>query len=134
MSVRRYTIKALVAGLATMACASADNTASYTINITGYVPVVCHVSSPDTSVVSGQSVDLGTLSEFCNNPAGYQVWADYTPTSTSAVLNVSGKKVPLSSSGSTLIDSSSNASINTRQLNLEGGAEIKSISFRIVPL
>jgi len=108
--------------------------ANYTINITGYVPVICHVSTSSTLVDSSGTADLGDMSEFCNNPSGYQVWADYTPGPTSAVITVNGTAIPLSSTGSTMIDSSSTAAIYTRSVSLSGADNLTSISLRIVPI
>jgi hypothetical protein len=114
--------------------AAIAGSASYTINITGYVPVVCRVTANATEVDTGSQVNLGSIAEFCNNPTGYQVWVDYAPGVTSATMSVDGATVPLSSSGSTMIDSSATAASLTRNLTLNGGQGLNAISFRVVPI
>lgn len=114
--------------------AHADGSASYTINVTGYVPVICHINSNQTVAVTGSNTDLGDVNEFCNNPTGYQVWVDYAPGTTSASISVDGRTVALSSSGSTMIDTSNTAAIQTRHLTLNGGSGLSSVSIRIIPV
>lgn len=106
--------------------------ATFTIDISGYVPVICRVATDVTTVDSTGS--LGTLTEFCNNPTGYQVWVDYAPGATTASISVNGNVVPLSASGSTMIDSWNTAASTTRALTLNNGQDLKSISFRVVPI
>jgi hypothetical protein len=100
--------------------------------------VICHASVGATAVpTAGASVDLGGLKEFCNNPNGYEVYADYAPALASATLIVDGKKVNLSRDGSTRISQSNRAGIATRSISLDlsktQGAT-GAISFRIVAL
>lgn len=108
--------------------------ASYQIQITGYVPVICRASATTSQVQPGQTVSLGDLTEFCNNGAGYQVWVDYTPGVTGSTIYVDGTAIPLSTSGSTMIDSSSTAASRIRTLSLDAGSGLTSISMRVVPL
>lgn len=108
--------------------------ASYTINITGYVPVICHATASNTMVQPGQNVSLGNLTEFCNNPTGYQVWVDYAPGTTGETIYVDGNAVPLSSSGSTMIDSSSTSASLVKSLSLSGNGGLSQISLRVVPI
>ena len=114
--------------------AAAADGASYAISITGYVPVVCRVTAANSQVQPGQSVDLGALTEFCNNPTGYQVWVDYTPGLTGETIYVDGNAIPLSSSGSTMIDSSSTAASLVRSLSLSGSNQPASLSLRVVTI
>ena len=108
----------------------------YTINIEGFVPVICRASvdsgmvAPDTGVTS-----LGSLNEFCNDSAGYSVYADYSDSMAGGSLIVDGVTVPLESSGSSLVSSSDHAAITSRDLSLElpDGIAGGTLSFRIEP-
>lgn len=114
------------------------NSGQYSISISGFVPVVCHASVGANMVPSTNStVNLGGLTEFCNSPNGYEVFADYAPGLSAATLMVDGQKVNLSNGGSTRISKSNTAAIASRSLELDlskvqnaNGA----ISFRIVPM
>ena len=108
------------------------------IAITGFVPVICH-ARVDAASVSPESgvVSLGELREFCNSPAGYRVYADYSPSLADAELIVDGVSVPLQANGSTLVSQSSKAAIDHRQLELALPKDVGpngTISFRIEPL
>lgn len=107
------------------------------ITITGFVPVICHTRVSDPMVATkpgGQS--LGELREFCNNPRGYQVVADYSPSLNHSKIFVDGKPVPLGPQGSVVISRSNHAQIETRKLELVPTKKALSgtISFRIEPL
>lgn len=107
------------------------------IGISGFVPVICRASVEATLVPTTDGrVSLGKLSEFCNNPNGYAIRADYSPNLAQATLIVDGRNVPLDETGSTEIVTSSKAAIANRQLELElpSGTEPGTISFRIIPL
>ena len=125
----------LAVGMAAgMSGAAQAGAASYTTTITGYVPVVCRVDASNTLVQPGQTVDLGNLTEFRNNPTGYQVWVDYTPGISGETIYVDGNAIALSSSGSTMIDSSSTAASLVRTLSLSGGSQPTSLSLRVVTI
>lgn len=132
--MRNSVMSGMLAVVMAAGSAAQAGAASYTINITGYVPVVCRVTAANTQVQSGQTVDLGNLTEFCNNPTGYQVWVDYTPGITGETMYVDGNAIPLSSSGSTMIDSSSTAASLVRSLSISGADQPTSISLRVVPV
>lgn len=107
------------------------------IGITGYVPVICR-----TSVEGGQfdvrdgRVSLGSMQEFCNNPRGYAVIADFSANLADGALVVGGRRVPLDASGSVEIVKSNRAAITSRPIELELPEDTQSgsISFRIQPL
>lgn len=109
----------------------------YSIGISGIVPVICRASVDATIVApnAGQ-VSLGALNEFCNNPGGYEVYADYSSAFAGASLVVDGARVALSETGSTRISTSATAAINARSLTLDlpEGVSGGNISFRIVVL
>lgn len=111
--------------------------ATYEIDITGYVPVVCNVQTSASTVPLGSTtVDLGSVSEFCNDPNGYQVWIDYAPGVNDASVTVDGNQIQLASTGSTMISQSNTAARYVRQvsLNTGGDSRLTSVSMRIVPL
>jgi hypothetical protein len=149
--------KAFIASAVALTCVAADGqaksaqgpseTSGYTMTINGYVPVICHAetniaaiptqSGPTQSgpTQSGE-VSLGALKEYCNNPNGYEVYADYSPVLAKASLSVDGRKVVLDASGTTRIDKSNRAAIVTRTLSLvlPQGVQPGTIAFRIVAL
>jgi hypothetical protein len=111
--------------------------AQYTIGISGFVPVVCR-ATVDAAMVPAQGgqVSLGSLNEFCNNPNGYEVYADYSANMAKASLLVDGQKVPLGKDGTTRVTKSNRAGIAAHavSLDLPKGVEPGTISFRIVAL
>ena len=138
---KKFTVIALVSTLfASAASASVPNAMpeqnSMTIEIRGYVPVICRASVNATSVASqeGQTA-IGQLNEFCNSPTGYQVWVDYSPELAGSSIIVDGHSVELSESGTALIDASSTAGIATKDLAIEQNGEAQgNLSIRMVAL
>jgi hypothetical protein len=118
--------------------ASLNGAAAYTMDVRGFVPVVCRVSVDQSLVRPAEKqaqIQLGTLQEFCNSPNGYEVWVDHAPGLHTAAFYVDGRRVPASPQGSTLISTSSNAAIRSHDLALdlgEAGALPPSLSLRIV--
>ena len=109
----------------------------YTLSITGFVPVVCRASVDATSVpTTAGEVSLGTLSEFCNSPNGYAIYADHSAAPAGGSIVVGGQKIQLSESGSTRIRMSDHAAIQNTGVSLEvpEGVTSAQIAFRIVPL
>lgn len=107
------------------------------IGISGFVPVICRASVE--GIQSGRAdglVSLGSMREFCNNPRGYTIYADYSANLADGALIVDGVKIPLDKSGSVQIVQTARAGVASRAINLElpGEAEGGSISFRIQPL
>lgn len=136
-------ISVLSAGLALAMPAHGGNTnvalnsGGFSIGISGYVPVICRASVDATAVQPREgTISLGSLNEFCNNPTGYEVFADHSADMSTASLLVDGAKIPLSESGSTRISGASGAAIQAHSLALElpEGVAVGNISFRIVPL
>jgi len=134
-----------LAALTTLVATGASATApgamseqsSYTIELRGYVPVICRASVNATQVATqpGQT-SLGQLSEFCNSPTGYQVWVDYSPSLANASIIIDGRTVQLGESGTALIDSSTTAAIATKDLALDqsGDGAQGNLSIRVVAL
>jgi type 1 fimbria pilin len=126
----------LSALLAISSNAFAAESPSYTIQISGYVPVICRVTSSARIIeISGPMVELVQIEEFCNNSQGYQVWLDHEPNS-GATLYVDGKAIPLSEIGTTMISNSDRAALKTHSLSFDIGeseGRLSSVSLRIVP-
>lgn len=110
---------------------SVGQAASYSLQLEGHVPVICRVSVERT-LLTGTSADLGAMTEFCNNPGGYQVWLEHAGLEGGAVY-VDGEKIALSPVGSTLISQSATAGKRTRHVTVEGGQD-GALTLRIVPL
>ena len=127
---------AITGGPAIAAEGEPSPTASYSIGITGYVPVICRASL-DVSVVPANSgaTPLGNLNEFCNSPNGYQIFVDSSPELANATLVVGGRAVTLSGNGPTLVSASDGPAITSNDVVLQnaGGAS-GNLSFRIVAL
>lgn len=128
---------ALTAPASAVAPGVALSSSQFSIELVGYVPVICR-ASVDASLVGTQagSASLGSLNEFCNSPNGYRVHADYSPSLAKAKLIIDGKPVPLGKSGSSVISQSNRAAIESRTVALElpQGVQSGQLSFRIEPL
>lgn len=138
MNLRRFAL--VVAGLAAAVPAMAVTpgvavgSSQFSIGIVGYVPVICRANVDTTLVAPLQgTVQLGTLREFCNNPNGYRVYADYSASLANATILVDGKPVLLHSGGSTIVSQSSAAAIDSHALALEvpAGVTDGTLTFRI---
>jgi hypothetical protein len=110
---------------------------TFSLDIQGFVPVICRANVSATQVPSeaGQ-VSIGQLSQFCNDPNGYQVWIDYSPSLADASVSIDGRQVSLSQAGSTLISTSNKPSVEQHDLglNLHNPGVQGSISIRVVAL
>ncbi|HYD71785.1 MAG TPA: hypothetical protein VEF55_01510 [Candidatus Binatia bacterium] len=132
-------ILAAVAAMATFAgSANAVEPVSYELRLRGYVPVICRASvGASVAAIERGVVALGTLNEFCNNANGYEVWVDYSPQLSGAILMVDGRAVRLAGAQSSVkVSASMHAAMQTRQLalHLQGRRPEGSISFRVVAL
>lgn len=134
--LRRALLAGSIAGLALAAPASAE-TAGYTLQVRGHVPVICRATLDDPQPRRVERLQpLGSMSEFCNAGAGYRVFLDHPPGLAGSVY-VDGQKIALSHSGSTLISQSATAAKRTRALSLEldrPGSAPASLGLRIAPL
>lgn len=74
------------------------------INIRGIVPTICNVRFGGAIAnVQGNAIDLGLMTQMCNDAAGYKVVL-HTPSGLSNATFVYGAmRVPLSESGETVI-------------------------------
>ena len=128
---------AVVSVLAVTGAQGAPAQSTYTLQIGGYVPVICRAQLNSTiDPSSAGQVSLGQMSEFCNNAAGYEVWVDYSPTLAGDTLVVDGQNVLLDSSGSARIDTADHPNIATKSLSLDVPQDgvSGSVSIRVVTL
>ena len=123
----------LITLLTTAANAGANEQTIFQIGVSAFVPINCHADVIGTPAPAAGLVDLGTLHEFCNDPAGYQVWADSTPGASGTAFLVDGRRVALSATGVTMISNSSTAASRLHHLQLAGKIP-QTISIRIVAL
>ena len=108
---------------------------SFTLEIRGFVPVICRVSVDTTWVAPSEDViALGQMNEFCNDPSGYSVFVDHAPNLDGAALIVDGERVALSATGTTLIRRSETAARRSSELQLDMGGEedLTTLSLRVV--
>lgn len=134
---------AVIAALAALTAPAANSAEAYridggyTFKIEGFVPVVCRATVDSSHVTPGSgSLQLGTMSEFCNNASGYEVWAEHSDSLAGSTLVVDGREISLSKSGETLVSHSRSAAVATRRLalNLAEGATTGSLSIRVKTL
>ena len=109
---------------------------SFTLELIGHVPTICHA---EVEAAPGAGVALaGTMREFCNNSAGYEIYAEHSPELAGAVLVVDGEAVPLSADGPTRVSRSDHADIAARslELRLPDGRTVAdaTLSLRVVTL
>ena len=123
----------LIAG----AAGASPDGATYTLQISGFVPSVCNANL-DANEVASQAgeVPLGSLKEFCNDGAGYQVWVDYSPSLAGDTLTVGGQQITLDGSGTAMIDSATGPNVVSKAvvLNVPQNGVSGTVSLRIVTL
>ena len=90
------------------------------LRITGVVPTICNVSfRAGMATSTGSAIDLGTMSRFCNDSAGYRVVLQ-TPHGLSNATFVYGSvRVPLSADGETVIIDSSQPELGAEPARIE---------------
>lgn len=95
------------------------------IELAGQVPVMCRAE-----------IDLGggpgRIEEFCNSPAGYEVYLDHGPLAAPASVTVDGVTLVLADAASTLISSSDLAATRTRSIAFDVPPGSRLI-LRVVP-
>lgn len=128
----------LVSAFSAQADTGIRSSASTSIRIQAFVPVICRVRlSTDVGMADENGiVHLGSASEFCNAPAGYRVMLQHPVDLTGAAVISDGQRIPLSPSGETVLTDSSHADLRTVLLAADLGDEpdrFRSISVRIEP-
>ena len=125
------------AAFAPAIAAASEPMATFSLELVGTVPVICRAELSN-SVVAPQAglVSLGRMDEFCNDPNGYEVYAEHSPELADAVLVVDGVEMPLSAGGVTRVAKSDGAGIASRsvELRLADGRAGGTLSFRVVAL
>lgn len=114
--------------------ANAATSGSNAIDIRGYVPTVCTLQfAPVVIQRRDGEVDLGTMHEFCNSPAGYVVRLNYRPGSlVGARFTTGGSAVTLDGSGSAVLVDAEAAGMAARRLRFDGnGGQGESIHLLI---
>lgn len=97
----------------------------------GETPLVC--SAGLSGQVSGGS--LGQLSEFCNDPDGYDVYVDYPASLTGSTLFVDGAPVALTSQGEVQVTHAAGPGSARLTLALDTSSTGQvSLTIRMVPV
>ncbi len=107
----------------------------FAVNISGNVPVICKADLIyDQPTV--KTVTSGEINEFCNNPHGEQIFADYAFEQSGALLTVDGNSTQLDASGSVLLSNVNHANIAVQKftVNLSSDQIIDKLHIRVVPL
>ncbi len=129
-------IAVLIGAAVPYTAANATTTFSQGFNLQLVVPVMCSVSySPQGVAAQAEAVGLGSLREYCNAPAGYELVVGYTPgTMRGAVLIVGDSTVMLDGSGEAIVSSSPRPRIRSLDLSAipgEQGFDTDRLDFRI---
>ena len=105
--------------------AGLQSTASTTIQLRAFVPVICRVQfSADVGQADENGlVSLGTAKEFCNAPRGYRVLVQHAANLEGAALISDGVRIPLSASGETVLTDAHHADLRSVTLALDPGNE-----------
>ena len=107
--------------------------AVYSIGLEAVVPLTCRVEGPSVRAIGDGEVDLGAITETCNNPRGYEVWADTDRDLGSATFYIDGAAIPISADGHTRIGDSDVPAKRSRMLKLDAaGHRLDTLSSRIV--
>lgn len=124
---------AFAAALAAIPTIAHAQPARMEIRISGIVPTICRVEFPSAPRSDAGAIDLGTMSEFCNQPNGYRILLRHPAGLDGATLSVGGAQIPLSPSGETVVVDSNAPAIKQNAVALSFGdeaVELSSLSFR----
>lgn len=105
--------------------------ASTSIGIRGFVPIICRVQMNIGFGVAGEDgvVPLGQANEFCNSGSGYRVTMTHPANLQNAAVIVDGLRVPLSPSGATVVSDVHHAAIRNVQLAIDPGDNPEQLQF-----
>ena len=122
--------------LALLAPTAASASATATLTLRGFVPVICRANFQSAPSEGANGVEqLGSIDEFCNDGGGYRVVVDYDPGTDPGSLVVDGRQVVLDGSGTAVIAESSGPAINTRTLGyIPGEQPISNLHIRVEPV
>lgn len=117
---------AIAIGLGAATTPAAADVISSEMRITGIVPTICNVRFGNMmSPTNSQVIDLGAMTQLCNDGAGYRIILR-TPAGLSQATFVYGSnRIALSDSGETVIVDSNmpNFSVDHARIELNGAAQ-----------
>lgn len=137
-------MRKIVAGLAAISSmtfcvpAGAQTSGSYVLNLV--VPVDCRLQhlADGAGGMAGPAFTLGQISEYCNDPGGYQVVVNYTPgTLQGTVLAIGEDQVVLNGSGHAIVSSAPGPRARARMLSAipgQNGFDTDRLDFQIQPV
>lgn len=94
---------------------------SSSVRIHATVAVICRATPLAATPIylSDGSVDLGSFKDFCNNSAGYDIYAVHSVGAQAAILYFDGRAIPLSPSGRTRIYSSASPQVGEHRIAVD---------------
>jgi hypothetical protein len=123
-STKLIACTALAAVLLMAGPAMADPSVSE-IRVVGIVPTTCNVSFSNPSrVTSTGAIELGTMARHCNDGDGYRVVLRHPTGLHNAVFVHGATRVPLSTSGETVIVDSNTAEWSDDSARIESAAPL----------
>jgi hypothetical protein len=118
----RFAAKAILVaaiGITGIQAAAAAGNSEKSFSIHGQVSTICHAELIDPNpLASGDQVDIGQISELCNNADGYVVTLTYSPDLGGKTLIIDQKNITLSPTGETVVFESSNPDIRNHHVSL----------------
>jgi len=127
-SMKRLVAALLLAGIS-LAPAGA---ATEVIRIHAFVPVICHADFAGVPAPQGPLMQLGNLTEFCNDSSGYRIVADYTQASDPGELIIDGVPVVLNPSGHVVLTQTNGPRAVTQSIAYRpGSTPITTISIQL---
>lgn len=112
----------------------AGQTEQVGIGVRAIAQTVCRVEVDHPVAASSSGpVDLGRMSELCNNVDGYRVVLTHAPNLTGASAIVDGRSIPLDRSGRTLLVDADGPATRQRAVQVDfGGASGQSMRLSLV--
>lgn len=96
--------------------------ASSSIKISGTVPTICNVRFGNgMGQVQGNAIDLGVMTQLCNDASGYRVVLHTPANLSNATFVYGGHRIPLSESGETVIVDSNAPDFSADHATIELG-------------
>lgn len=104
--------------------------ASTVIRLTAFVPVLCRVQlhTSISEIDEDGIAQLGVADEFCNAPRGYRVLVQHPAELEGAAIIRDGVRIPLSTSGETILTDSSRPDIKSLMLAVDLGEDPEKFS------
>jgi hypothetical protein len=103
--------------------------AEQTIYLRAFVPVYCEIDlAPTGAQFANGVVSLGQTTELCNAPRGYKIVLQHPSGLTNAAVIIDATRIPLSTTGETVLVDSDHPDLHVRQLALDPGNQASQIS------